>query len=309
MGRRKLTIEEQLKGVRTALRSRRTPPQLRAVASIASSLNLKRPEMMNQAYVELLQRQESRSLNPLPDRAEKAERKQRDFERRQALAKSFGNWVADSLGPWDWFINPISFRDRHPDLERNPHTGELRNYGAVCRIGPLSVLVADPRLKSWQPDRRGRRDPGPPVPDKALAEIKDFLLKLQQEAKQPIRWMIAEEFGNIGGRYHCHALIAGVAHLRRDRWWEKAFEQFGRTKILPFDPSKGGVFYAAKYAAKQIGALHFGGPAPGAEFVAAVSPGPEVGASDLVRSAEMSREDIRRSDFFPRGWLGWRSKR
>ena len=29
MARRKLTVEEQLKGVRAALRSRRTPPQLR----------------------------------------------------------------------------------------------------------------------------------------------------------------------------------------------------------------------------------------------------------------------------------------
>ena len=78
---------------------------------------------MNEAYIELLERQARRGLGMLPDRAGNVERIQHDFERRQALAVAFGDWVSKSLGPWDWFINPISFRDRHPDLERNPTTG------------------------------------------------------------------------------------------------------------------------------------------------------------------------------------------
>jgi hypothetical protein len=121
--------------------------------------------------------------------------------------------------------------------------------------------------------------------------------------------MIAEEFGETGGRYHCHGLIAGVSHLRRDDWWERAFERFGRTKIVPFDPTRNGAFYAAKYAAKKLGALHFGGPLPNAAFSVELNPPIKVGRLALAPSAQMSREEFRRYEFFPRGWSTWRSKR
>ena len=264
---------------------------------------------MNQAYSDYLERQAQRGLALLPDRAGDVERKQRDFERRQVLATTYGDWIANLLGPWDWFINPITFRDRHPDLERNPNTGEPRQYRATGRVGQLKLYAADPQLKGWKPDFRGCRNPAPPVLDKALAEIKDFLCELQEAAEQPIRWMIAEELGGIGGRYHCHGLVAGVGHLRRDEWWKRAFERFGRTRISPFDPKLGGAFYAAKYAAKQLGALHFGGAAPGAELTAVLNPGPIVGGGDVLPSAELSREEFRRFEFLPRGWAAWRSKR
>jgi hypothetical protein len=263
---------------------------------------------MNQAYTELLERQAERGLRLLPDRVDDVERKQRDFERRQMLAREFGAWVANEQGRWDWFVNPITFRDRHPDLERNPTTGEPRQYRATGCFGKLRIYVADPQLKGWQPDFRGRRNPAPPVPDKALAEIKDFLFELQEAAEQPIRWMIAEEFGRTSGRYHCHMLVAGVGHLPRDVWWAKAFEQFGRTKIELFDPLLGGAFYAAKYAAKQLGALHFGGPAPRSEFTALFGPGPIVGGVDVVRSAALPRDEFRRWKLIPRGSPGWRSE-
>jgi hypothetical protein len=263
---------------------------------------------MNEAYLELLERQARRGLRMLPNRFKGIERQQRDFGQRQALAVAFGDWIANSLGPWDWFINPISFRDRHPDLERDPKTGEQRQFSPIGRVGPVSIFVADPRLNGWKPDCRGCHDPGPPVPDKALAEIKDWLFQLQEAADQPIRWMIAEEYGRLD-RYHCHLLVAGVGHLRRDEWWRKAFEKFGRTTISPFDPQRGGAFYAAKYAAKQLGSLHFGGPLPAGDFVATLNPPPRVGRVAVTPSAKMSREQIRRYEFFPPGWAGWRSKR
>jgi hypothetical protein len=263
---------------------------------------------MNDAYAEFLERQSRRGLGLLPDRVRDTERMQIDFARRQELASAFGSWIAQSLGPWDWFINPITFRDRHPDLERDPKTGEPRLYRVAKQRGPISVLVDDPRLKSWEPDSRGRRSPGPPVPDRALAEIKDWLFDLQTAADRPIRWMIAEEFGNIEGRYHCHALVAGVAHLPRNEWWGKAFEQFGRTKISRFDAKKGGAFYAAKYATKKLGALHFGGPLPDAKFSALLEPAHPVGRTSVTPSAQMSRDEFRRYEFMPRGWSGRRSK-
>jgi hypothetical protein len=264
---------------------------------------------MNEAYLDLLERHSKRGLRLLPDRARNVEREQRDYLRRRELADEFGSWIAYSLGPWDWFINPVTFRDRHPDLERNPKTGEKRSYRVIKQVGPVKILVDDPRLKGWKPQSRGCQCPGPPVPDKALVELKDWLLELQEAADRPIRWMIGEEFGDIEARYHCHLLVAGVAHLRRDEWWQKAFDQFGRTQILPFDPEKGGAFYAAKYAAKKLGALHFGGPLPDAEFSALLSPPPQIGRLSATPSAQMPREQFRRFEFYPRGWAGWRSKR
>jgi len=226
----------------------------------------------------------------LQDHAQTVERRAADIKRRRELAREFGNWIAYRLGSWDWFINPITFRDRHPDLERSPKTGKPRRYRAVNCIGRVKVCVDDPRLKAWQPSSKYRVDSGPPVQDQALAEIYDWLSELQEAAAQPIKTLIGEDFGRIGGRYHCHLLVGGVAHLRRSEWWEKAFERFGRTRILPFDPNKGAAFYCAKYAAKQIGALHFSGAFPGVDFSAVVSPGPRVGGVDLVPSAALVRD-------------------
>lgn len=133
---------------------------------------------------------------------------------RRGLPRAFGEFLAD-LAPWDWFMNPISFRDDGPS--------------------------------------------GPPVPDAALARIKEYFSLVQREAPKPLGWVIAEEFGRLGGRYHCHALVTGVAGVWRKFWWHEALRRFGRNRIDPFDRERAAAFYAAKYEAKQLGGLHFGG--------------------------------------------------
>jgi hypothetical protein len=106
-----------------------------------------------------------------------------------------------------------------------------------------------------------------PVADAGLAAIREWLADLQAAAGgRPIGWAIAEEFGRVGGRWHCHLLISGVSRLHRRFWWSEAFRRFGRTKIEPFNPLKGAAFYAAKYAAKALGRIHFGGVLAGCEF-------------------------------------------
>jgi hypothetical protein len=226
----------------------------------------------------------------LLDHGRELEQRTAARRRRTEQAQAFGNYIAYSLGPWDWFVNPISFRDRDPDLERNPKTGAPRTYRISRRIGAVSFCVPDPRINSWEPNSKYRSEPGPPVPDRALAEISDWLCDVQEGAGQPIKAMIAEEFGRLGGRYHCHLLIGGVAHLRRDDWWGEAFERFGRTRIEPFDPERGAAFYCAKYAAKKIGALHFIGAMPGAEFAARLNSGPCVGGADVALSPSLPRD-------------------
>jgi hypothetical protein len=261
------------------------------------------------AYRDVIERQANRDVEPLSDSRDGVQRDAADRLRRMQLASAFGNFIAFCLSDWAWFINPISFRDRNPDLERNPKTGQERSYRSIGKAGGVKLYVPDPQLKAWIPDYRGRRQPAAPVSDLALAEIKDYLFELQEAAGKPISWIISEEFGRVGGRHHCHLLVAGVGHLRRDEWWAKAFELFGRTRIEPFNPEQGAAFYCAKYAAKELGAVHFGGPLLGEPFTAVLKRGPIVGRRTVAPCPEMLRDEIRRSEFYPRGFSSWRSKR
>lgn len=106
-----------------------------------------------------------------------------------------------------------------------------------------------------------------PARDLTLCRISEWLSDLQAAAGgSRIGWVLAEEFGCSGGRWHCHLLIAGVSKLRRRFWWGEAFRRFGQTRIEPFNFEKGAAFYTAKYAAKALGEIHFGGFLAGKEF-------------------------------------------
>ena len=60
-----------------------------------------------------------------------------------------------------------------------------------------------------------------------------FYNELRTVAASAIGWVIAEEFGRAGGRWHAHLLIRGVRHMRRKTWWKRAFRRFGRSRIGP----------------------------------------------------------------------------
>jgi len=100
--------------------------------------------------------------------------------------------------------------------------------------------------------------------DLAVARIEEWLADIQRAVGgKQIGWVLAEEFGRLGGRFHCHLLVTGVRTQRRTFWWSEAFRRFGRTDIAPFNPEKAAAYYAAKYAAKQLGYIHFGGTLAG----------------------------------------------
>src|SRR5260370_11601477 len=64
----------------------------------------------------------------------------------------------------------------------------------------------------------------PPARDAALKAIQEWLADIQAAAGgRPMGWVIAEEFGRAGGRWHCHLLICGVSDLRRRFWWGEVF--------------------------------------------------------------------------------------
>ncbi len=60
-----------------------------------------------------------------------------------------------------------------------------------------------------------------------------YYAEIENVATAAIGWVVAEEFGRVGGRWHVHILIRGVQNMRRRRWWRRAFVRFGRNRIEP----------------------------------------------------------------------------
>jgi hypothetical protein len=121
----------------------------------------------------------------LTDHRIEQERRASRFRGRQELAKAFGKFIA-GLADWDWFINPITFRDRcAPDADT---VRSINQLDGITRCEP------DPRLKEWSPSSC-RILAGEPAPDAALAGIRKYLADLETSAGKPIGWVIGEEFG------------------------------------------------------------------------------------------------------------------
>jgi hypothetical protein len=80
-----------------------------------------------------------------------------------------------------------------------------------------------------------------------------FVRDLERAAGIPIFWFHADEIGPRGGRFHIHALIGNVAHLRRMTWVDRWDGLAGYARILPFNAKRGAAYYTAKYVAKQNG--------------------------------------------------------
>lgn len=99
----------------------------------------------------------------------------------------------------------------------------------------------------------------PPCPKEGLGSIVRWMDDLQRAARTPVGWVLMEDSGGLGGRWHCHALIAGVEHLRKAVWCKEASRRFGRTLIVSFDPKRGAAFYIAKRAVATSEEIHFGG--------------------------------------------------
>ena len=78
-----------------------------------------------------------------------------------------------------------------------------------------------------------------------------FVRDLEKAAGLPVFWFRVDEIGPHGGRFHLHALIGNVAHLRRMTWVDKWNLIAGYARILPFNAKQGAAYYTAKYVAKQ----------------------------------------------------------
>ena len=82
-------------------------------------------------------------------------------------------------------------------------------------------------------------------------------------------------------------------------WWAEAFRRFSRTLIEPFDRERAAAFYAAKYEAKQLGGLHFGGTLAGVDLSRCEEPGGTSDGQEVVRSVDSPKQ------FFRLGMRRW----
>jgi hypothetical protein len=195
-------------------------------------------------------------------------------------ARAFGSFIA-SL-PWDWFVT-VTVRDQ--DLSEEPwEPGILRTEGrtAICK--------PDPRLFRYHPSGRYSPPGGPPAPELVLDRIWQWLADIQRQASGPIGWIVVEEFGRLGGRWHCHLLIIGVSRIHPGFWQAEAFRRFGCTRIEPFDPARGAAYYAGKYAGRSLGEIHFGGTLTGVDVSSCEQSLSRGGGRDVVLSAPLSKK-------------------
>ena len=70
-------------------------------------------------------------------------------------------------------------------------------------------------------------------------------------------WVRGREYQTWRGVPHFHALLGGVAHLRRDEAWSWWFSRYGIARIEPYDRSLGAGFYLCKYVTKELGDIQF----------------------------------------------------
>jgi hypothetical protein len=225
----------------------------------------------------------------LKDRRQVVEKIAANQRLRRQIVQQYGTFLRTLFGPGDWFVT-LTFRDRHQDSQSEDHfkTKVLLKKSNSGRNSQRSIKCPpDPRIESWEPDSKNRRQPGPPVKDLAMREIEHWLLELGWEAAgrsrqeifdriadglignerrslarriskkclcctllndpalfsvfyeirkiatAAIGWVIAEEFGRAGGRWHVHLLVRGAQDLRRKKYWRRAFVRFGRNRIEP----------------------------------------------------------------------------
>lgn len=83
--------------------------------------------------------------------------------------------------------------------------------------------------------------------------VRYFLQDVGTAAGVPIFWFRADEYGEHTGRFHIHALVGNVAHLRRLDWMDEWNRRAGWARIFEFNQERGAAYYCAKYVTKQSG--------------------------------------------------------
>ena len=127
-----------------------------------------------------------------------------------------------------------------------------------------------------------------PSPEFARHLFDSFVQHLEREISSPIACVVADQHGDIGGRFHQHGLITGKG---LDRYPRRKIEKWlgsnaGFNRVLPF--RKGAAYYVARYIGHNLEkaewTLEMGGTQP-------VHPQQPKGRGiDVARSADLPSE-------------------
>ena len=139
------------------------------------------------------------------------------------LKEAWGDFVDEvgqRKGGWDWFTT-LTFRDRTPEEVKAGWT----------KVG-------------WAYSEKAC--------SKFLGELRD------RKGLDDLWWVKCREIQYWRGVPHWHALIGGVADIRRmdmvDWWWGQGY---GTARVLPYDKALGARFYLCKYVTKELGDIRF----------------------------------------------------
>jgi len=168
--------------------------------------------------------------------------------------------------------------------DRELQQGEPWERGEIRREANVTICKPDFRLASYRPGSRFSSGAAPPLPEAVLKGIETWLLDVQRLAGLPIGWVTAEEFGRLGGRWHCHILVAGVSRVNR-KWCLSEAQHADRT----LRPDTRGSLLHSQVRGRLPGALHFGGSLAGVALSKCEHSRSQGGGRDVAMSVPLLR--------------------
>lgn len=92
---------------------------------------------------------------------------------------------------------------------------------------------------------------GRPHPDFAHNLFSAFTSHLEAEIGHYIDYVVADQFGSIGGRFHQHCLLSapGLDKYSRNAIWQWLHDRAGWSRILPSE--KGAAYYISRYIGRD----------------------------------------------------------
>jgi len=138
----------------------------------------------------------------------------------------------------------------------------------------------------------GRGFPGPgsemPSPGFGHGVFDDFVSQLAAQLGAPVDYILCDQTGRNGGRFHLHALLAadGLGEYPRAELEEWLRRRAGWSRALPFE--RGAAHYLGRYIGRNLGTAEWDIMVGDCKTVGN-SEWPEVGRSVVVTSAELPK--------------------
>jgi hypothetical protein len=135
----------------------------------------------------------------------------------------------------------LSYGDFLHELGRNTVPGYWQFFGTITFRTPYE------RWQKGFPFSHSR-----PTPDFAHTLFQEFVAFLERTLRSRVDYVVADQFGSIGGRFHQHCLLAAdgldiYPRKRIEHWW---FARAGYSRVLPY--KAGAAHYIGRFVGYDI---------------------------------------------------------